>query len=147
MSFVKMWQGQALHVLLSSPGPEAFRMTEISAGRSSHTFAAIEGGATPQPPGATLHEKQKNAGYNQGEKINAPFSRFCAAATRTEPWHNSKCRSREDTRIMSSEGGDIHRVVATRPGLNWLQWPPSLGGKEQHWVPFHEPYRRTVFFF
>lgn len=22
-------------------------------------------------------------------------------------------------------------VLVTRPGLNWLQWPPSLGGKER----------------
>ena len=29
---------------------------------------------------------------------------------------------------MSSEGGGIHLVVVTRPGLNWLQW---LGEKEQ----------------
>lgn len=33
---------------------------------------------------------------------------------------------------MSSGGGDIHLVVVTRPGLNWLQW---LGEKDQARYP------------
>lgn len=103
LTFVKIWQGQALDVLLPSPGPEACGMTEITAG------GAIEGGAIPL--GQPSMENKECWLQLEKNKINALSSRFCAAGTRTEshkPCYDSKCRSRKDTRTTSSAGGDVY---------------------------------------
>lgn len=119
MTFVKIWQGQALDVLLPSPGPEACGMTEITAGESSHTSAAIEAGAIPL--GQPSMENKECWLQLEKNKINALSSRLCAAGTRSEshkPCYDSKYRSRRDTRTTSSAGSVIYFCAGDQA---WLE--------------------------